>query len=173
MAVGYLRNDADIAACVDMYRSLSDESFMETSREAAIRNLSKLVRMKRFVRCIRDNDKIIAWIYADGVRLLHTDKPNFQQFYYASSVTGIKAARCVTTLHREMVAFGQLHGFHLMVSAGSHLDPEFVFARLLERDGWDRRGHCAAIKTGPGVAPRDARAPGGWLPPWPGVPDAT
>ena len=89
----------DIEACVDMYRALSDEEFMPTSREVAIHNLWKLVRMKKFVRCIRKESKIIAWMYADKAQLLHTDYPVFQQMYYASNQSSLLAARCVVQLH--------------------------------------------------------------------------
>lgn len=139
-----LRTTADIAACVDLYRALSDEAFITSDRNSAIRNLWALVRQRRFVRCIRRNGVIEAWIYADRVHLPHRATPHFQQIYYASSVSGIRAARYVVALHDIAAEYAKAEGYDLITSPGSHMDPDNVFARILEKNGWQRRGYLAA-----------------------------
>ena len=145
MQLSSICSQNDVEYCVDMYRTLSDEAFMPTSREVAISNLWKLVRMKRFVRCLRRDDRIIAWLYAERVQLMHTDYPIFQQMYYASDQTGLRAVRCVTTLHDAMRDYAAAQGYPMVTSPGSHLDPDYTFARILEKHGWLRRGYAAAL----------------------------
>ena len=142
---GLILRQEEIEHCVDMYRALSDETFMPSSRQAAITSLWKAVRQKRFVRCLRRGDTIVAWIYSDKVQLLHMDFPVFQQIYYASDQKDTAAARCVTLLHECMVDYAKSEGFRMATSAGSHLDETYTFARILERHGWLRRGYGAAL----------------------------
>jgi len=127
-----------------MYRALSDESFVTSDRNVAIANMWLLVRRKRFVRCLRRNGVIEAWIYADRVQLQHRATPHFQQLYYASSVSGIRAARYVVELHNMAAEYAKAEGYDLITSPGSHMDPDNVFARILEKNGWQRRGYIAA-----------------------------
>ena len=148
LSVRELYSEGDIAYCVDMYRALSDESFLVSDRATAILNLWKLVRMKRFVRCLTRDGVIVAWLYADAVQLLHTTYPVFQQMYYASDQTGTMAVRCITMLHDAMEDYAVEKGFSVITSPGSHMDENFVFARVLARHGWQRRGYGAARRVG-------------------------
>lgn len=151
MIVTDLYTQQDVKDCVELYAGLNDHSFLEINIDSAYRHLFQIVRKKKFVKAIRENDQIIAWIYADKVSLPHNVSPFLQQMYYASNQSGIKAARCVVTLHNVLLEEAKAKNYNLVMSPGSHLDPNFVFTRILEKNGWERRGYIA-LKKLPGDA---------------------
>jgi hypothetical protein len=94
---------------------------------------------------VKDN-KILGWIYANiGVNPHIRDKI-FQQYYFTSTQSGIMAARIVKFLHEEMIEEAKRLDIHLAMSTGSHLDENNTFTKILERYGWERRGHVAIKK---------------------------
>lgn len=155
-----LTSNKDIETCVDMYLALSDEDFMPSSRAKSLEHMWKVARQGRFIRALKRDGELVAWIYAEKVQLLHTDYPTFQQIYYASNQTGAAAARCVKILHQAMLDEARARGIEYCVSAASHLDPECVFSRILERTGWQRRGHVALARLGPRPGAGEARGGG-------------
>jgi len=156
MAVTPIYSEREVAHCVDMYLALNDEVFMPTSRDAALQRLWAHVRLKHFVRCLRHNGKIIAWIYAAPMQHEHADYNVLQQLYYASDQTGVMAARAVVTLHEALYKEACRGDYRYAVSLGSHFDERNVFARILERAGWTRRGF-AAVREVPRGAPNAGR----------------
>ena len=152
MAVTALRSEREVAHCADMYLQLAGDSFLPTSREAAIHNLWVHVRLKHFVRCLRnEHDVITAWIYAAPILHEHADYYVFQQIYYAANLTGIPAVRAVVSLHDALYEEACRLNCKYTLSLGSHMDEANVFARILARNGWTRRGHAAAREVVPGA----------------------
>lgn len=153
MIIDQINTIQDVEQCVDLYLSLSDDTWMTADRATSIRSLMDKVKRKKFVRVLREDSKIIAWIYADLVKLPHTDYVNFQQIYYASAETGVRAFRCVKLLHEAMTEFGETSEAKYYVSPGSPLDDNNVFAKILEKCGWIRKGYMAFRVVGPKTAP--------------------
>ena len=144
-----------------MYMSMND--FVPMDAETCFQNLRRLVAAGRFVRCVKSNDKIIAWIYCDKLKPSHSKTAHFHQQYYCSNQTGVLAARCVRDLHAAMVEYAIAHGYSMCMSLGSHTDENFVFTRILARMGWERRGYVALLSVGPetGGHASAARSDGG------------
>jgi hypothetical protein len=134
----------DIDYCVDMYLALNDNTFMVADRTESIRHLFMKVRMKRFVKVYKEDNRILAWIYGDRVKLDHCNYTNFQQIYYCSDQYGFKAYRCLVALHDSLYKHSINTDALYCVSPGSPLDPTNVLARSLEKNGWMRRGYIAA-----------------------------
>jgi len=134
-----------VVTCVDMYLSMND--WLEVDRKASIENFLKLRGSSGYFRCIVDGDgSIAAWSCFMPVVPLHARLPQFQQVYYASDKRGLQAARCVRILHRDAAERAISLGLRTIISQGSHMDEGNVFARLLEKDGWERRGHTALLR---------------------------
>lgn len=146
MYVDKIRSRTEIELCVDLYGSRSEPSFLPLDYNLSKLNLFDKVRRNKFVRVFRVDDEIKAWIYADLVKLPHASEQYFQQFYYGSSLTGSAAYKAVVSLHREMVLFANTTNATWCTSTGSPYDTENTFARILEKQGWTRRGYLAAIK---------------------------
>ena len=126
-----------------MYLKLNDQNFLPASREVSTQNLIVKVRRGKYVRVVRKDNRIVAWIYADLVQLEHTDYACFQQLYYASDAVGFSAARYLRILHSDMVRQARATNAEYCISIASHMDTECVLTRLLEKDGWVRKGHVA------------------------------
>lgn len=140
------RSVSDIVTCVDMYLALNDESFIDTDRDTCIKNMIQYSKLGHFIRMAVIDGEIAGWIYARPVIVPHRKKPQMQQCYYASNRTGIMAARLVKILNDCMAKHALAQGIDLVVSAGSHMDEKNTFARILEKDGWQRRGHIAVYR---------------------------
>jgi hypothetical protein len=136
-----LLSSREIRSCVELYMGLNDPSFIPLEFDVCYNNLLTLVKRKKFVRGLFEDDELIAWIYCDVVEHLHLGFPVFQQLYYASDQKGMKAYRCVVRLHEAMLVKARESEFSLAVSSGSHMDPDHVFAKILEKQGWERRGY--------------------------------
>lgn len=136
----------DIRYCVDMYLAQNDETFIEADKDLAYHNLTMLVRRNKFVRMAVKDNKIIGWIYANAGINPHIREKIFQQYYFTSNQSGIMAARVVKFLHEEMVEEAKRLDISLVMSTGSHLDENNTFTKILERYGWERRGHVAIKK---------------------------
>lgn len=143
MRIDTIRTKEEVEYCVQMYYDLNDHDFIDVDFDTSFKTLFQLVRRKRFIRVLKDDNKIIAWIYAEKVQLSHMAYPVLQQMYYASNQQGIKAVRCVKLLHQELIEHAIELNLDTVISPGSHMDPNFVFAKILEKDGWDRRGFIA------------------------------
>ena len=145
--ISKVRSLSDIEECVNLYYNLNDHSFITVSKEESIRRLSQKVRQQKFVRLlIDDKNKIVAWIYCDVVKPDHSTEPQFQQMYYASNLKGIQAYKAVIKLHEAMIEESKRLKVNLLVSYGSHMDEDYTFSRILEKNGWSRRGYVAVYK---------------------------
>lgn len=137
------RSLADIRECVTLYANLNDYSFLDVSIEKSVQALLQKVRADKFVRMKLFNNEIVSWLYADSVELSHSEDRILQQIYYASKLKGIAAYRSVVELHSLMEDEGRKLGKTLLTSPGSHLDENNTFAKILEKNGWQRRGFLA------------------------------
>lgn len=137
------RTTTDIIACVKIYEDLNDFSFVNMSPAESIRTISAFSRAKKFIRIKIVDNEIVAWILCDVAKPMHQEELQFQQIYYASKRSGIKAYSDVLDLHTEMEKEARIRKIPLLLSTGSHMDETNVFTRILERNGWQRRGYVA------------------------------
>jgi hypothetical protein len=137
------RTAADIHTCFELYASLNDYTFMDVEIEKAIHSLMQKAKSGKFVRMRVIDNKIVAWICAELVSLPHSNERIMQQTYYASNQSGTAAYRSVLALHAAMEEEAVRKGCTLIASPGSHLDERFTFAKILEKNGWSRRGYLA------------------------------
>lgn len=139
-----LKTRQEIKDCVEMYAARNDWVEVDTAYSEA--TLLSLVKRKKFVRGLFKEDKVRAWILADITTHMYHPRQIFQQLFYCSDLTGVASARAVIELHKAMEEEGIIKGVDLLMSTGSHEDEKFVFTRLLERAGWERRGHVALLR---------------------------
>jgi hypothetical protein len=131
-----------------MYINYEKQPIISINRKEAIKHLFQKVRTRKFVRVLREENKIIAWIYADKVKPPFGEYYVFQQMFYVSDQTGMKSYRCVKLLHEEMLKEGKSQNCKYALAVSSHLDSDFTYARMLERLNWRRQGHTACFDLG-------------------------
>jgi hypothetical protein len=138
------RTIEDIAACVEIYNSINDHSFLHMDVETSFSNFLKLSKQGFFMRLLVDDTGVVrAWIFASKVKPVHSDRFSFQQDYFASNLSGVKAYKAVVLLHEAMIEEATRLNIGTAISQGSHMDETFTFTRILEKQGWQRRGHIA------------------------------
>lgn len=152
MILRKIKSKQDLIDCVELYYNLNDHLFIDVDKNICYSNISKLYKQDNFIRVIEKENKIIAWMLATKVQPLHTLYPMLQQLYYACNQTGFIAYKCVIMLHEALVEEAKRLNLRMCISQGSHMDPENVFVRILEKQGWERRGHTAILKL-PHVGP--------------------
>jgi hypothetical protein len=105
--------------------------------ETSLKSFGRLLRSGAFCRTVEDNGEIIAWILCSKVKLFYLDEPVFQQDAFSCSRCPY---RTIELLHKEMIANSPTD---LIFSSGSFLDERNTFARILEKQGWNRKGYLA------------------------------
>jgi hypothetical protein len=143
MQLTKIASEQDIADCVDLYIALNDDSFIPADRKMCIRSLHAHLQSGAYHRCIRIDGVIHAWILARVVVSDFTGLKSMQQVYYASDLVGFKSARAVKCLHQYLMETAEKLKIYQVISAGSHMDPDHVFVRILGKMGWKVRGHIA------------------------------
>jgi hypothetical protein len=147
MQVEDISTKEEITFCVNMYIKQNDFSFLNVDKKKAFDNLDLAVRRRKFVKTLKRDKEIVAWIYADVLNSLHMSNRGLQQVYYSSSLSGAAAYRAIKILHTELVNHAVKEKYELVVSPGSHMDETNIFPKILEKLGWQRRGHIAIYKT--------------------------
>ena len=138
------RSIRDIEACVDAYISIiKDKDFDKFDREYAIRVLMTYSRSKSLLKIKIENEKVVAFIIAIENRSIHKSGIILQQAYFCTTRSGIKAYRDIVDLHKEMETYAKIRNIRTLISTSSHNDPDFVFSRILEKNGWKRKGYLA------------------------------
>lgn len=141
----------DITACVDLYMAINEESFLHIDRAYSIKTLSLALQQGRFFRIkLNQEGKVEAWIIAIINRTYHDPEPFLQQIYYCSINKGVKAYRDVVELHTSMEQEALRLNISTIKATGNHSDTSNVYARILEKIGWERRGYlCIKKLTNP------------------------
>ena len=138
-----------MVACIELYRQINDETFVEIDPDVSFASLRHVYRSRGFLRVVLEGDVVVAWIYCQPVSMMHVRYLSFQQIYYASSKTGLAAVKLVKLLHEAMLEEARRLKIQLAISMGSHMDSKHTFVRILEKAGWQRRGHAAIFRLRP------------------------
>lgn len=138
---------SEIEICVDMYLKYNDYSFLPADRSVAIAKMVLAARRQKFFKIVTDNSRIVAAILADISGNHHSDTKFLSQQYYASELTGVKAFRAIKLTHDALFQQAELLKCDFAASTGSHMDESHVFAKILEKQGWTRRGYLCVKPT--------------------------
>ena len=147
MRVDFIRRREDVEACIDLYMSMTESTFLEIHREYAIKGLDLAARRRQYIRVLKDGDEIVAFLVAFDLHSLHTKHRILNQSYYGSKLSGVKAFKAVMILHDDLFEYAVDNKYDLVMAQSSHEDPTFVYSRILEKLKWERRGHLAIKKT--------------------------
>jgi hypothetical protein len=128
-----------------MYRLSNDETLFESDKEASLKSLQMSIGRGAFFRVIESDGVIRGWILARIVRREFLKDLSLQQHFCCVSFKGIRAVRAVIKLHAALIEEAYIKNIRYVESSGSHMDTKNTFVRILEREGWERRGYLAVL----------------------------
>jgi hypothetical protein len=135
----------DIIDCVEMY--ISKDQWIPVSRQESLANLYTVWKSNKFLKVVKDDRKIIAWLYALIMQPPHQAFLSYYQQYCCTNSTPIKNYKAIKLLHEDLIQQAEEEEIPLVYSGGSHLDETLIFPRILEKLGWDRRGYLCTWTT--------------------------
>jgi hypothetical protein len=130
----------DIEACIQLYLETYDTSFIPVSIEYSRRVLIDHVRKRNFLKVYEEKGRIIAALMAGVMRLQFYDQPVLRVIYYCTNQKGFKSAYLVKIMHESMLSY---EGVSMILAESSPLDTNQKLVRILEKYGWERKGHVA------------------------------
>ena len=133
----------DLIACVHMYMSLDEPGLMPASYDKCLKSLVDYWSRGACIRIAEEDGLMLGWILGVEASLEHVSERLVSQRYYASKCPGMKAYRVLVLLHSELLVYAARLKATYCTSTGSHFDEKFVFAKMLEKSGWKRRGYLA------------------------------
>jgi hypothetical protein len=136
-------SESQLAKCVEMYAALNDYSFINIDTKFCYESIVKHWKTLQYIKLIIDNNQLVGFIMATSAMSKHSKDRYMLQEYYCTNLNGFKSAKAVKLSHNDLVEYAKKNKYKFVYSQGSHMDPEHVFTRLLEKFGWDRRGHIA------------------------------
>ncbi len=139
--IGIPRNKEDLHTCIQMYFNWANSYPIDY--DSCFKNIQYNWQRKKFLRVIRRNEKIVAWIFADKHKFFHSDEIFFIQHYYCSNYFGILATKFLIMLHDEMIKEASKSNIKYCMSCCRFDDTRFTLSRILEKIGWQRHGYQA------------------------------
>lgn len=151
----------NVREMVDLYVAYDNEKspggFFKVSPTKGYKSLSEALTRKEFCRCLTVEGRIVAWLLARNTPHPFTEERALQQYFFASNLKGVLAYRAVVLLHELLEEEGRKKNYDIVVSSSSHLDENFTFTKILEKQGWTRQGYLALKRLAP--ASRHQAAP--------------
>ena len=133
----------DVEACVILYTSQVDKSFLILENKYCIATIFNHMQSGALIRCIRIDGRIRAWILARVTKSELTGRNHIIQLYYGSDLTGILAVKAVQCLHQYLMDSAERLKIFQVISQGSFEDKNCTFTRILAKMGWKVKTFCA------------------------------
>lgn len=142
-------NAEQLKVACRLYMQQNDNTFMWIEPSTCEKNIVNHWMRQEYIRLIMQGNRIAGFILAAVVSSKHCGRPHMVQEYYCTDLKGTASARAVYLAHDDMLQEARRRRLPFVVSCGSHMDPTFVFARMLEKRGWKRRGHICIYDIDP------------------------
>jgi hypothetical protein len=143
---------------MDIAEANNTDPYFLGERSYFEKNLMKVIQRGALFKVILMNNEIVAWGCAViGAPYLHTREQEVSQMYYQTKLKGFSAVKALRLYHKSMIEYAEKNGIEKCVST-SIMDTQETFYRILEKDGWVRRGCTMVYKlpkknpTGPRLA---------------------
>lgn len=138
-----LVTDAVISSCIDGYLARVTESpLLPIERESCI-DFFKSSLKSGVVITVWQFEKVVGFLIANKGMSALTKDQILQQAFFNSILSGVLAVKAVMITHRLLIQVARLKGYKHVVSMCSSYDKEFVFNRILQKDGWMSQGHTS------------------------------
>jgi hypothetical protein len=137
----------DLEKCIEIYYNYNDNNFIEVDKNKSILQLREKWKSGEILLIIKNNKEIVGWLLASVNKQPFSKKVFLQQLFYVSNLNGFKSAKAILLSHSELIRIAEKRNVDIVLSTGSFYDESNVFSKILEKRGWNRRGHTAIWKT--------------------------
>lgn len=131
----------------DVLKGICDrynDPLFPTDYKFALSNIFKIYKSNALLVVIEYNDKAVGLgAAAINAPYLHSREKEVSQMYYQTSLEGIPAVKALMLYHKTLVEYAKVNGISKCTST-SIMDNQDVFYRVLEKEGWIRRG-CVMV----------------------------
>jgi hypothetical protein len=136
---------SQLQQCVQMYLAQNPGDFIQADPDYCLESIIKHWKSKGYIRLLYSESKLIAFLLATESRSKHSPDKYLMQEYFCtdSRLSGFSVARAVKLLHQDLIEYAKKNRYKFVASSSSHLDEDFVFTKILEKFGWERRGYVA------------------------------
>jgi len=144
-----LQNAANIETCIEGYLKRATYALLPISKEHCRKAFEHHIKHDFVALLFKDSvvSAPVGFLIAARGSSDLTDARLIQQIFYNASLEGILAVKAVWLLHRLMLRYARLLKYDYAVSICSPVDTEFVFNKILTKDGWTTVGHTSILKV--------------------------
>jgi hypothetical protein len=139
-------SQADLKVCLEMYKDINDESFIHVDDAFALKRIREFTKLSctqgGFYLSV-EGHTIVGWMAYHVTSSQYGGERQVVQHVCGVAPKGLHGIRVQLELHEELIRRAYLVNAASVVSSGNPYDTSFVFARVLERQGWKRRGFMA------------------------------
>lgn len=133
----------ELKAAVDVYVNYAKNDIVPFSREESYTNMEAHWRSLKYVKKITYKGAVVGIVCGDILKSFHGKHKFFNQMYYCTNLKGVLSVKAVQLAHRDIIEYASKYKLSYVISQASHNDTSFVFTRILEKDGWIRKGFMA------------------------------
>jgi hypothetical protein len=149
LRVRNVKSYGELIACVETSVKNYRDEFFPTDKNKSIAWLNNHVNSGGFFKVLEDSTGVVGYGAATICKpTIYSNQICLSQVAYHTTTKGRKAIEALRLFHKAMIDFARLSGVTLCVTS-SILDNQDTFTRILERDGWTRRGGTLVMRVDP------------------------
>jgi hypothetical protein len=138
-------NDREIEQAATLYYEWTDKQFINADLMTSINGLKHIVKTNKFAKVILVDNAVVGFITGDRYNSPFMAERVFMQTFYFSNLKGVAAIRAIKLAHKALVDYAIKFKYDSCYSSGSFQDKDLVFARTLEKEGWQRRSYACTL----------------------------
>ena len=130
----------ELKQCVGLTRDTYKDPLFPPDEKYFFKNILRLWQSGASVKVVLKDKLIVSWgCIVISAPYLHSREVEASQMYYQTLLEGISAVKSLRMYHAEIIKFARKHKVSKCTTS-SIMDSQETFYRILEKDGWKRRG---------------------------------
>jgi hypothetical protein len=146
MEIRDIRGITELRECIKFASEQYNDPLFPVDEKYFFRNMLQAIQSGASCKVIINNNEIVAWgCYIIAAPYPHSREKEVSQMYYQTKLKGFLAVKALRLYHRAMIKYALAKGIDKCATS-SIMDTQETFYRILEKDGWIRRGCCMVYK---------------------------
>ena len=134
------KNYQELKGCIERAADTYSDPLFPIDSEYAVKNAWQLIKSGAMNKVIEHDGQIVAFGLASVCSpYFHSRDREVQQTYYQTFVRGVTAVKALVCFHKTMIDYAATYRINKCTTS-SIMDSQDTFYRILEKEGWIRRG---------------------------------